>query len=146
MATEIMKVVGKVELPNDGVLSFGDDKWFDPQMSFTKILSHDQLTDTKAKLGNIGKELLTTDVLILTLGMTETWIDTDTGLVFNNAITSVASYMKNNLAIFNSRPDEVYEKLKVALLELKKVNPNLNVIVTVSPVPLTQTFFEQSAC
>jgi hypothetical protein len=55
MVTEIMKVVGKVELPNDGVLPFGDDKWFDPQMSFTKILSHDQLTDTKAKLGNIRK-------------------------------------------------------------------------------------------
>lgn len=142
MATEILKVLGKVELPNDGVLHFGDDKWFDPQMSFTKLLPRDLLMETKRKLDNIGKELIDTDVLVLTLGMTETWVDENTGLVFNNAITSVASYMKDSLAIFNSTPIQVYEVLKEALLELKKRNSKLKVILTVSPVPLTQTFFE----
>ena len=143
MALEILRAVGEFKPEDEGLISFGDGKWFDPQMSFTKLCDESLVRETREKLNNIIKELLTSNVLILTLGLTETWFDANTGIIFNNSIASVAPYLRNSLKLFNSRPQETYDILVFALKKLKEINPELKVIVTVSPVPLTQTFLSQ---
>jgi hypothetical protein len=140
MALEILRALGEFEPKDEGLLSFGENKWFDPQMSFTKLTNEKLVRETRNKLNNIINQIITSDVLVLTLGLTETWFDSETGIVFNNSISAVAPYLRNSLKLFNSRPQEIYELLYYALSQLKKVNNNLKVVITVSPVPLTQTF------
>ena len=141
MALEILRALGEFQPDNEGLLSFGEDKWYDPQMSFTKLSAESLVKDTRLKLNNIIEQLKSSNVLILTLGLTETWFDSRTGIVFNNNIAPVAPFLKDSLRLFNSRPQEIYELLSYSLTQLKFFNPNLKVIITVSPVPLTQTFY-----
>jgi hypothetical protein len=139
MALEIRRALGE-KLPDDGLLNVGEGKWFDPQMSYTKLASEELVRSTRKKLDTIASKLVSSDVLILTLGLTETWIDDENQIVFNNAITAVAPYLRNRLRLFNARPQQVYDVLGAALTQLHTAAPKLRVVITVSPVPMTQTF------
>lgn len=81
------------------------------------------------------------NVLIFTLGLTESWISTQDGAVFPLAPGVVApdvdpaSYRFHNFTVSEMEAD-----LDRFLQLLKDVNPDVQVLLTVSPVPLIATF------
>ena len=80
------------------------------------------------------------DVLIFTLGLTEAWVERETGVVFPTAPGVVAGAYDPRLYEFaNFGWAETFEDLARALAILRRANPALKVILTVSPVPLTAT-------
>ena len=85
-----------------------------------------------------------TDVLILTLGLTEIWYDARDGAVFpvppgrGGGIFDPARHRSRNLSI-----DENVGYLEDFLGLLWGVNPEVRVILTVSPVPLAATIEDQ---
>lgn len=80
------------------------------------------------------------DVFIFTLGLTEAWMHKPSGQVYPTAPGTVAgAYDAAIHGFVNFRLAEVRADLLAALGRLKRLNPDLRVLLTVSPVPLTAT-------
>lgn len=140
MAFEIMRGLGG---PAGEVVELGPDKWFDPTMSFIRPMPKAMLDEARASIQRITEQLTSADVLVTTFGLTEYWTDEASGTPFNNNITAVAPYMKDRLRFRNARVTEIYDTMKAALLALHEAAPALKVVMTVSPVPMNQTFTAQ---
>lgn len=80
------------------------------------------------------------DVMVFTLGLTETWLSPEDGTAFPSAPGVVAGNLDDNPAVFhNLSIDEVRSDMEEFWRLLKEVNPTARMILTVSPVPLIAT-------
>nr|WP_246735698.1 GSCFA domain-containing protein [Agrobacterium sp. a22-2] len=97
---------------------------------------HDHLTAVAAVMKQ-------SDVFVFTLGLTECWEDAH-GIVTPIAPGIVAAPTEEQGFRFkNLSVTEVIDDLTEALVMLRSVNPNVRVVLTVSPVPLVATFEKQ---
>ena len=91
-------------------------------------------------LAKVREVFTSADVFIFTLGLTEAWFHKPTGQVYPTAPGTIAGQFDDKIHGFvNFRLADVRADLVAALTRLKKLNPNLRVLLTVSPVPLTAT-------
>ncbi len=80
------------------------------------------------------------DVFIFTLGLTETWCDVASGLVYPTAPGTIAGqYSHDQHGFLNLSYDDCLQDLMMAIDLMRDINPALKIILTVSPVPLTAT-------
>lgn len=80
------------------------------------------------------------DVFVFTLGLTEGWINTATGQSYSLCPgTGVGDFDPAVHAFHNYRYAEIRSGLEQALTAMWALNPNLKVLLTVSPVPLVAT-------
>lgn len=97
-------------------------------------------TARAAHLAKVREVFSQADVFIFTLGLTEAWVHKPTGQVYPTAPGTIAgSYDEAIHGFVNFRLAEVRADLVAALQRLKRLNPDLRVLLTVSPVPLTAT-------
>lgn len=83
------------------------------------------------------------DVFIFTLGLTEAWVSRDDGAVFPLCPgVSGGAFDPERYAFHNFSVEEVAADLLEAIGALRKVNPKVRVLLTVSPVPLVATATE----
>lgn len=86
----------------------------------------------------------TCDVLVFTLGLTESWRSTEDGATVplapgvHGGAEALSHYEFHNLTV-----EEMLADLRDFLRRLRKVNPGVRVILTVSPVPLIATFTDE---
>lgn len=81
------------------------------------------------------------DVFVFTLGLTESWVNTQDGAVYPVApgvISQHANYVKYKFKNFTH--NEIREDMIEFLGLLRAVNRNAKVLLTVSPVPLIATY------
>lgn len=79
------------------------------------------------------------DLIILTLGLSEVWYDQETSDAFWRGVpNSVYSEKKHQFKISNV--DENRENLNIVLDLIEQYIPNAKVVITLSPVPLRATF------
>ncbi|WP_167646113.1 GSCFA domain-containing protein [Mameliella alba] len=82
----------------------------------------------------------TTDVFVFTLGLTECWADRDSGLVYPSVPGVLGGRFDPERHVFvNQGFAEVHEDLTEAIARMRRWNPRIKVLLTVSPVPLTAT-------
>ena len=81
------------------------------------------------------------DIVVLTLGLNEVWFD-HASAKHLNAAPSFASVkrMPDRYALKITDPDSNIEQLETIRSTLRGLNPHVRMIVTVSPVPLGETF------
>ena len=80
------------------------------------------------------------DVLIFTLGLTEAWVSRQDGSVYPACPGTIAGTFDPDLHMFvNFTVDEIAADFSRFLMLLRSINPNVRVILTVSPVPLVAT-------
>lgn len=97
--------------------------------------------DRRAHLGAVRSMFETCDVLIFTLGLTESWLSLADGAAFPIAPGVVAqgadpqAYRFHNLTV-----PEMVDDLVTLIDHVRVVNQGLKVILTVSPVPLVATY------
>lgn len=103
----------------------------------------DVLEDRRAHLEAVSEMFLKSDVFIFTLGLTESWQRKSDGLVVPIAPGVVTTEDQTNYDFINFRYSDVYDDLLESIKIIKKVNPTLEVILTVSPVPLVATYENQ---
>jgi surfactin synthase thioesterase subunit len=78
--------------------------------------------------------------LMVTLGLTEAWHDTDDGTVYPVCPGTVRGTFDGRRHVFrNATFADVYRDLSAAVALARAANPDLCVVLTVSPVPLTAT-------
>jgi hypothetical protein len=80
------------------------------------------------------------DVLVLTLGLTESWVHEPSGTVFPTAPGTVAGSYDPTVHCFrNFSYDEICSDLLELRSLLRAINPAMKILLTVSPVPLAAT-------
>lgn len=80
------------------------------------------------------------DVLIFTLGLTETWEEVATGLVYPTCPGVIAGTFDDRRHAFrNLSFGEVVEDMQMVINHLRAMSPGVRFLLTVSPVPLTAT-------
>jgi hypothetical protein len=100
--------------------------------------------DRAAHLNSVRKLMETLDVLVFTLGLTETWLSKVDGAVFPVAPGCGAGTFDSVRHEFhNLRVGEVVDDFQQAFGLLHSVNPNAKVILTVSPVALQATMTDR---
>ncbi|MBT3140058.1 GSCFA family protein [Phaeobacter gallaeciensis] len=81
-----------------------------------------------------------TKVMVFTLGLTEAWMDNATGRALPTAPGTIAGTIETNPATFhNFSYPEILEDLKQTQSILKHQNLDIQILLTVSPVPLVAT-------
>lgn len=114
---------------------------FRPQIVEGGFLSADELlADVERHLAAVRRMFTTLDILVFTLGLTETWQSTRDGFVVPAApATAGADEDQEEYAFLNLDVDAVRSDLAAFRERLLSVNPGARLILTVSPVPLIAT-------
>ncbi|MCW1919485.1 GSCFA domain-containing protein [Rhodobacter sp. KR11] len=112
-----------------------------PNVDPQGLASAQAVRDARAlHLSAVKRVFAEADVFIFTLGLTEAWVHKASGQVYPTAPGTVAGvFDPASHGFVNFRAAEVRADLVAALARLKAINPNLRVLLTVSPVPLTAT-------
>lgn len=115
---------------------------FRPGVQLKGFLNNHELSlDREIHFRKIRQAFEEMDVFIFTLGLTEAWIDKRDGAVFPIAPGVLGgSYNADTIGFQNFGVEETSEDLIDALNLLRIINPDLRIILTVSPVPLNATF------
>lgn len=114
---------------------------FRPQIQPGGYSSEAELVeDTRYHLESTKKAFEEMDVFIFTLGLTEGWVNKEDGSVYP-VCPGVAGgvYDTDKYEFKNFNEKEVVDDMLQFIDRLRKVNPSVRVILTVSPVPLIAT-------
>jgi hypothetical protein len=113
-----------------------------PQIEPVAWKTADEVIESRdVHLAAVRQIFLESDVLVFTLGLTETFMSRKDGAVFPVAPgVSGGSFSPDAYKFKNFSALEVIEDLHVFIAKVRKLNPNLRIILTVSPVPLIATF------
>ncbi len=112
------------------------------------LASEDDVRLSRAEhLKAIKKMFRSIDVFVFTLGLTETWECVETGTVFPVApgVQGIGSYAPDRVRFLNLSVTDVVQDMSRVMAWLKRINPNLRVLLTVSPVPLAATASDEHA-
>lgn len=141
MLVEFSRALGVgPEVADFGLIQLPDGTWTDPQASGIKPASFELIADLRKQIQDITGSVKEASVVIVTLGLTETWYDTKTGLSLNRppAINTVRA-MPGRFAFKNTSIDDALSSLR-AMIDLLRENGDPKIIMTVSPVPFASTF------
>ena len=121
-----------------------DDRYFDALRPTVEPEGLDTASEVsllrRSHLHKVAEMLRETDLLIFTLGLTETWADRDTGRVFPVCPGIVAgTFDPAQHELLNLTHAQILADLAACLAVLKTFNPVMKLLLTVSPVPLTAT-------
>jgi hypothetical protein len=95
---------------------------------------------TNYHLSRVKVVFETANVIIFTLGLTETWYSQVDGAVFPACPGTVAgTFDPNKHAYKNFGVNEIVADLDYICATLKEIRPDVRIILTVSPVPLVAT-------
>jgi hypothetical protein len=141
MAHEIRRVVLDEKYENEGLIELARDKWFDPHASGLRLAPLEQALKTRATIHAAMAEVKKAKIVFMTLGLTETWLDADTGLAMNvHPGASWLAKMPNRWQFVNYDYTEMLNEM-IGLISLIRETcySDMHFIVTVSPVPLGAT-------
>lgn len=97
-------------------------------------------TARKAHLAAVRDAVEQAQVVIFTLGLTEAWEHIESGTIYPTAPGTIAHSMDNATFSFrNFRAREISEDFAAVRALIKARSPEVQFILTVSPVPLTAT-------
>ena len=130
--------------PRDTAWRRADGRYVDPFRPLISKAGYDSADEVKAArlrhFEAVRTVFDTCDVLIFTLGLTESWVAQSDGAVFPIAPGVDADPGSENYEFHNASIDEVVQDMGRFLGFLSEVNPAARVILTVSPVPLIATY------
>lgn len=128
--------------PFKGMVQVDEHRWFDPHIKNTRMLSRDDALAARACVEAATATVADATAVFLTLGFTETWVDSDTGYILNVAPPPrLVKKWPNRFRFLNAtHSDALYALDEIRRLLTTRVRADMKFIVTVSPVPLGTTF------
>jgi hypothetical protein len=145
----ILNTVGEFDFDNETIIE-ENGKFFDLLLlNGVNGTSYERCIERRQEISNIYKHLLDSDLLLITLGYIESWALKDgNNLVFLNRFPGYNELLRRKDRYFFIRLglDDSVAYLEEALINLKKLNRKLKILLTVSPVPISATFMPNSDC
>jgi hypothetical protein len=128
----------------------GDELWeqdgrvfdpFRPSIEPNGFASREEALCLRAHhLRCVAEMFRNTDLFIFTFGLTEVWLNRETGIAYPTCPGTVAGSFDPSLHVFRNLPfAEVMEDMEGVIAWCRKINPSLRFLLTVSPVPLAAT-------
>lgn len=113
-----------------------------PQIEPTPWATVDDVEVSRVEhLTAVRRLFMESDVLVFTLGLTETFMSKSDGSVFPVAPgVSGGEFDQSRYEFVNFTVSEVIDDLKTFLAKVRNVNPAVRFVLTVSPVPLIATY------
>lgn len=133
--------LGEATMPGEVFVEEG--RFFDPYRPAIPKDGYGTLEELQAArqatLDAIGRSLTTIELLVFTLGLTESWINS-AGVAYPMCPGTVrGEFLEDRHQFHNFTGQDVLADLSRALDMLRGVNPRLRLLLTVSPVPLVAT-------
>ncbi len=131
------------EYPDDAYVPLGDGNWVDLQTNPTlKYVDLERTRERRRLITEVTRRITDCRLVVITLGLVEGWRDTKTGLMTNMAPLP---------PMLRAEPDRFrfevmeYDQCRADLEAIHRMltsagRPDLQIVVTVSPVPLNATF------
>lgn len=144
MAHELKRVLLDETYPNDGLVELGPDQWFDPHASGLRLLDRETAFANRKRLTAATAMIRQSRICLFTLGLTETWLDSETGLAMNaHPGPAWLARMPERFRFIDYGYDETLADM-LGIIEMIRTHchPEMRFVVTVSPVPLGATFKE----
>jgi GSCFA family len=121
-----------------------DGRFFDPVRPAVEpggFVTREEVHASRAvTLMAIRRAVAEADLFVFTLGLTEAWVNRETGLEYAVCPGTVAgSFDPARHEFVNHGFVETHGAMVEALALLRRMNPAIQVLLTVSPVPLTAT-------
>lgn len=128
----------------EDVWEHGDDVFIDPFRPTIQpggfISREELLADREQHLAAVRTMFETLDVFVFTLGLTECWRSKIDGAVFPLCPgVEAGTFDPTKYEFYNQSVDDVIGDLKGLRADLAEVNPEAQIVLTVSPVPLVAT-------
>ena len=102
--------------------------------------------DREKHLAAVREMFTTMDVFLFTFGLTESWVHREDGAVLQLAPgVAGGTFDENKYVFWNSRASEVTADYLAFVDKLKAINPDVRLIVSVSPVPIIATYMPRHA-
>ncbi|TMM49385.1 GSCFA domain-containing protein [Sulfitobacter sabulilitoris] len=144
--SELERVLGKTNPKDRGFLEVEEGKWVDPQLAaILQPLPFETLSDLRDTVEDLVGKVLDADIIFITLGLTETWFDTISGLFLNSS--PPPRLMKSageRFEFINSTYDQSFSAIDKSIEMIRsKSNKDVKFILTVSPVPMSTTWSSQ---
>lgn len=139
---EITRLLTGAELP---IFELNDGRYLDPWRKKKVFEDRNQAQESIAEYVRSGSEVLKKmDVFVITLGLSEVWFDNESGLAFSEFPQFPDIFDPSNLRLEFVNSASSLRHLEDTVRLLKTANSGLQIILTVSPVPLRATFFNRS--
>ena len=141
MSHEIRRVLLDEKYDNDGLIELGECQWFDPHASGLRLASFDKAMNSRRVIQAAVAEIRRAKVVFLTMGLTETWLDTHTGLAMNVHPGAIwLNRMPERWQFVDYGFSDTYNEMDSTIQLVRRFcSPDMHFIVTVSPVPLGAT-------
>ncbi len=143
---DIITLNNRNDAQTAGLLQVGDDEYFDMMVSGIKPLDAKDSSIVRNMVLNAYDSLSKASTVIITLGYTESWFDTEDKLYINRSPGgSIKTARKGNrYNFYNIDAAETTRVLDeiIEAIALRTAN-NAKIILTVSPVPLHGTFTDK---
>jgi hypothetical protein len=119
---------------------------FRPQLEPQPFASeHEMLLHQQQHLAAVADLFHTAEVFVFTMGLTESWYSKKTGAIYPLCPGTVAGeFSHEDYALADLSYEEIYKDMCNFISEIKKINPKVKLLLTVSPVPLAATATNQS--
>lgn len=142
MTHELKRVLLDETYPNDGLIELAPDQWFDPHASGLRLLDRETAFANRKRLTAATATIKQARICFFTLGLTETWLDSETGLAMNaHPGPAWLARMPERFRFIDYGYDETLADM-LSIIEMIRTHchPEMRFVVTVSPVPLGATF------
>lgn len=129
---------------DQGMIQVDAYRWFDPHIKNTRMMGWEECLASRGLVDAATAKVRIATTIFLTLGFTETWIDSASGYVLNVAPPPlVIRKYPERFRFYNATHADVLASLKeIHRLVTTHIRPDMKFVVTVSPVPLGTTFTE----
>jgi hypothetical protein len=145
MLTELQVAFEGRALPDDGLIEMREGLFWNPQLHRVGFVPREMALEVKATVAETVKTIAQSDLVIITLGLTEYWFDKELEVPLNDAPVDWRHARKTNRFEFRNSNygDSLEQVLKLRDLIFERGTPNTKIVLTVSPVPLLRTFSNQ---
>ena len=140
---DIVQLPTRADALEAGVLQVGDDEWVDMLVSGIRPLPRAQLLDIRASVVDLYRDLAQADVVVVTLGYTESWYDNQDQIFVNRSPGGSSRTLRRGerYSFQNLNAAQVADALASIAGHVHAVTGGrAKMIITTSPVPLHATF------
>lgn len=142
MLAEIQQVFDNRVLPDDGLIELQEGQFWSPQLHRVNILPRAQALEVKAATTENVRKIAESDLVVITLGLTEYWFDKECEIPLNGAPADWRHAKRTNRFEFRNTDfaQSLADVRELAETIFRVGGPDARIVVTVSPVPLLRTF------
>jgi len=118
----------------------GKDQVFDLELASQTTVTRDRFLERRQQIYAVFQEAFSADSVMMTPGLVEAWRDMETGLWIQGPASRHVLSRPDRFRLEVVGYDQALADLLQSIDLVREHNPAAKIVVTVSPVPLTQTF------